>query len=304
MSSIMNPRTRSGELRYALFAFMIANMIAFAAYAQAPPPGAVPQGPAGSAPGAQPPLPGAVPQGPAGSAPGAKPPLPGAVPQGPAGSAPGAKPPLPGAVPQGPAGGAPGMQAPPPGAVPQGPAGSAPSAKPPLPGAVPQVPAGSAPGAKPPLSGAVPKVPAGSPPGAEQIMTAIDVSDRLSRGDSNAEIATLLSYQKDFDRASALKKGQTDEQIIKYLITKTENLPPVQGVDRAKQHENEGDKQFRASNYNRAAKEYSLSIAYSDKSFRPYQSRADSYMQYLKTVLIPATKSGASGEKRGVAIDR
>ena len=244
MSFGVKARTRAGELRCALFAFMIANMIVFAAYAQAPPPGAVPQGPAGSPSGAQAPLPGAVPQGASGSLPGAQPPLPGAVQQGPAGSPPGATPPLPGA--------------------------------PIKPG------------------------PAGSPPGAEQIMTAIDVSDMLSRGDSNAEIATLLSNQKGFDRASALKKGQTDEQIIKYLITKTGSLRPVAGVNMSKQHENEGNKQFRESRYGKAAKEYTLAIEYSRQNPEPYKLRADAYKQYLKTNLIAAAKSGSDKARRAL----
>ena len=72
----------------------------------------------------------------------------------------------------------------------------------------------------------------------------------------------------------------------------------MEGVNRAKQHESEGDKQFRASNYSKAAKEYTLSIAYSDKNFRTYQSRADTYMQYLKTVLIPAIKSSSADGKK------
>ncbi len=270
MSFDVKARTRAGELRYgegkhlrwiAVFAFLIANMVVCAAYAQAPPPGSTLQkSPAGGPPEAQAPLPGA------------------AIQKGPAGSPPDSKATPPGAaIPIGPAGNPPGAQAPPPGAAnPKGPAGSPPEAKVPLPGAANQ------------------KGPAADVDG---ITTAIDVADLLNRGVSNAEISTLLSNQKGFDRTSALKKGQTDEQIIKNLITTTKNLPPVEGVDRAKQHEDEGDKQFRASNYSKAAKEYSLSIAYSDKSFRPYQSRADAYMQYLKTILIPATKSSsANGE--------
>jgi hypothetical protein len=244
MPSVMNPRTRSGELRCALFAFMIANMIVFAAYAQAPLPGAAPQVPAGSPPGMQPPLPGAVPQGPAGSPPGMQPPPPGAVPQGPAGSPLGAQPPLPGAVPQG---------------------------------------------------------ATGSPPGVEQIMTAIDAAESLNRGVSNAEIATLLSSQKGFDRASALKKGQTDEQIIKYLITKTGTLRPAAGANMSKQHENEGDKLYRESHYGKAAKEYTLAIEYSGENPELYKLRADVYKQYLKTDLIAAAKSDPGKAKRDLS---
>jgi hypothetical protein len=224
--------TRAGELRcgegkhlkwIAVFAFMIANMVICAAYAQAPPPGStIQKSPVGGPPEAQAALPGAE-------------------------------------IQKGPAGSPPGAQALPPGAeIQKGPAADV-----------------------------------------DGITTAIDVADLLNRGVSNAEIATLLSNQNGFDRASALKKGQTDEQIIKNLVTTTKNLPPVEGVNRAKQREDEGDKQFRASNYSKAAKEYTLSIAYSDKSFKPYQSRADAYMQHLKIVLIPATKSSSANGKKG-----
>ena len=38
-------------------------------------------------------------------------------------------------------------------------------------------------------------------------MTAIDAADLLNRGVSNAEIATLLSNQKGFDRSIGSEKG-------------------------------------------------------------------------------------------------
>jgi cytochrome c-type biogenesis protein CcmH/NrfF len=51
-----------------------------------------------------------------------------------------------------------------------------------------------------------------------EILTAIDVVDLMQRGSSDADIAKLLSDQSGYDRASALKKGNTDEQIIRSLI--------------------------------------------------------------------------------------
>jgi hypothetical protein len=130
-------------------------------------------------------------------------------------------------------------------------------------------------------------------------MTAIDAADLMMRGRSDAEIASTLSSQRDFDRAAALKKGQTDGQIINYLVTKPVSLPPMDGDNQSKKHADEGDKQFRQSDYGRAAKEYSLAIAFSDKSLAPYQSRGQVYMQYLKTVLLPAAgKIPAVGDKR------
>jgi hypothetical protein len=270
MSFDVKARTRTGEQHHgvgkqmkwiALFAFMIASLIVCTAYAQTPLPGSTIQnGPAGSAPGAQAPLPGAVQKGLTGSIPEAQAPLPGAIQKGPTGSIPEAQAPLPGAIQKGPTGSAPGAQAP-------------------LPGAAMQ------------------KGPAGSALRVDEIMTAIDVSDLLNRGLSNAEIATLLSNEKGFDRASALKKGETDEQIIKYLITKTRNLPAVAGVKKSNQHENEGGKQYRESHYGKAAKEYTLAIEYSRENPEPYKLRADAYKRYLKTDLIAAAKSADNAKR-------
>jgi hypothetical protein len=239
----------------ALFAFMITNMIVCAVYAQAPFPGTVQQRPV-SPPEAQAPLPGAVQQRPVSSPPEVQAPLPGAVQQRPAGSPPEVQAPLPGAVHQGPVGPPPGAQAPFPGAA---------------------IQAGRF----------------GSSPGDDEIMTAIDVTDLLSRGVGNAEIATLLSKQRGFDRASALKKGETDEQMIKYLITKTRSLPAMAGVNKSKLHGYEGDKQYRASQYSKAAKEYTLAIEYLGEDPELYKLRADVYKQYLKTNLTAAATSGS-----------
>lgn len=249
----------------ALFTFIIANLIACTACAQAPFPGQTTQkGPAGSTPGVQATMPGTAAQG------------------GPAENTPGTLAPMPGtATPNAPA---------------ENPA-AAPSA---MPGAqTPDAPAGSPATAPAPIPGAAAQSkPTGTVPGADEIMTAIDASDLITRGFSDAAIAVLLSNRWGFDRESAIKKGWTDEQIIRDLVTKTKKLPPVGGVNRLKQHEDEGDKLFRNSNYGGAAKEYSLAIAYSEQSDKLYQLRAETYVQYLKTVLFPAAQSRSFSGKQ------
>ena len=65
----------------------------------------------------------------------------------------------------------------------------------------------------------------------------------------------------------------------------------------SKQHENEGDKQYRESQYGKAAKEYTLAIEYSGQNPAPYKLRADTYKQYLKTNIITAAKSGSDNAK-------
>jgi len=250
----------------ALITYIIATGFACSAYAQAPFPGQTTQnGPAGGVPGVQAPMPGTATQG------------------GSAGSADGPLAPMPGTATQ------------------NAPAGSPAAAPAPMPGAqTPDSPAGS-PAAMP--GATTREKPAGTVPGMDEIMTAIDASELITRGFSDAAIATLLSNRWGFDRDSALKKGRTDEQIIRDLVTKTKELPPVGGVNRSKQHEDEGDKQFRDSHYGRAAKEYSLAIAYSGKSVKPYQLRADTYVRYLKTVL-PAAANSKSFNGKQVLADR
>jgi hypothetical protein len=130
--------------------------------------------------------------------------------------------------------------------------------------------------------------------GENEILTAIDVVDLMQRGSSDAEIAKLLSDQRGFDRASAHKNGSTDGQIIKSLIADPTKKTPDD--KESMKHKNEGDINFSKSQYNKAAKEYTLAIQYSDNKYEPYKLRADTYKQYLKTQLNPV--SGSSSEKR------
>jgi hypothetical protein len=129
--------------------------------------------------------------------------------------------------------------------------------------------------------------------GENEILTAIDVVDLMQRGSSDAEIAKLLSDQSGYDRASALKNGSTDEQIIKSLIA----IPAKKTVDdkESMKHKTEGDINFSKSHYDKAAKEYTLTIKYSEDKYEPYKLRADTYKQYLKTKLSPV--SGSSSDK-------
>ena len=68
----------------------------------------------------------------------------------------------------------------------------------------------------------------------------------------------------------------------------------------SKIHENEGDKQYRAFQYGKAAKEYTLAIEYAGENSGLYKLRADVYMQYLKTNLTAAAKGGSTEAKRAI----
>lgn len=129
--------------------------------------------------------------------------------------------------------------------------------------------------------------------GENEILTAIDVVALMQRGSSDADIAKLLSDQRSYDRVSALKKGSTDEQIIKYLLSD----PTKKTIDdrESMQHKTEGDKYFNKSQYDEAAKEYTLAIRYADDKYEPHKLRADAYKQYLVTKLNPF--SGSDSDK-------
>ena len=182
--------------------------------------------------------------------------------------------PFPATTQKGPAGSPPEAQAPFPATTQKGPAGSPPEAQAPFPATTQKgfasSPPGSPPEAQAPLSGAATQNGrAGAVARVEDIITAIEVADMLTRGVNYSRIATLLSYQRGFDRGSALKKGETDEQITKYLITKTRNIPAMAGGNESKLHEYEGDKQYREFQYGKAAKEYTLAIEYSADRYSP-----------------------------------
>jgi hypothetical protein len=121
--------------------------------------------------------------------------------------------------------------------------------------------------------------------GENEILTAIGVVDLMQRGSSDADIAKLLSDQRGYDRVSALKRGNSDEQIIKYLMAIT--TKNIIDDNKSLQHKMEGDKYYREPQYDKAAKEYTLAIKYSDDKYEPYKLRADTYKQYLKTKLNP-----------------
>jgi len=132
--------------------------------------------------------------------------------------------------------------------------------------------------------------------GENEILTAIDVVDLMQHGSSDADIAKVLSDRRGYDRESALKKGNTDEQIIQSLISD----PAKKAIDDKKsmQHRTEGDIYFRKSQYDKAAKEYTLAVKYSDNKYEPYMLRADTYKQYLKTQLNPVPESFSDKAKQ------
>jgi tetratricopeptide (TPR) repeat protein len=138
---------------------------------------------------------------------------------------------------------------------------------------------------------------------AKEILTAIDVEALIKSGSSDADIARQLSAQRGFDRDSALKDGQTDQQIIMKLITGAYAADNTPDKNKAVSHKFAGDKYLKESRYEKAATEYSIAIKYARDDLSLYKTRGDSYRQYLKSKL-PAPQGVAGVEKRNASSAR
>jgi hypothetical protein len=137
----------------------------------------------------------------------------------------------------------------------------------------------------------------------DELITAIDVADLINRGSSDADIAELLSSQRGFDRASARNKGKTDEQIITYLITNTKIFENLTDKNKSIKHKTDGDKYSLEAQYKKAAKEYSLAIAYSKGDYTPHKLRGDAYRQYLTTE-FSSSPGSSSDEAKNILLKK
>jgi hypothetical protein len=126
---------------------------------------------------------------------------------------------------------------------------------------------------------------------ADEISTAIDVVALIMGGSGDADIAKSLSTQRGFDRESALNKGATDEQIIRYLIIHRNPAESIIDNNKFIVRKAEGDKHHNQKQYDKAAKEYTLAAKYSPVKYEPYKLRADAYKQYLLAELSLAPES-------------
>jgi hypothetical protein len=135
---------------------------------------------------------------------------------------------------------------------------------------------------------------------AREVLSAIDVADLIKSGAADADIAKALSRQHGFDRESALKNGQTDQQIITGLITGAYASKKPVDMNNSIRHKFEADRLYKGSQYEKAASEYTLAIITSEDNVALYKSRGDSYRQYL------ATKKPASfkDEAQAAQLDR
>lgn len=131
-----------------------------------------------------------------------------------------------------------------------------------------------------------------------EILTAIDVINLMNDGANNADIAKALSLQWGFDREAALGKGVTDEMIIKYLIGNRKSGKNIADDNKSRQHKSAGDQYAKESQYNKAAKEFTLAIMYSEGRYAPYLWRADVYKKLLNSRVEPATGIDSGAARR------
>ncbi len=141
--------------------------------------------------------------------------------------------------------------------------------------------------------------PAGSnPPQGREIVTAIDVTELMQGGSSEADIAAALSRQRGFDREAALRGGATDERVILYLIANRQPGKKKADVGEWSRRQITGDRYDKASQYKKAAEEFTRAILSSEDKDEPYVRRAEVYRKYLAARAQPQAggKSNETGQ--------
>ena len=128
-------------------------------------------------------------------------------------------------------------------------------------------------------------------PAVDEVLTAIDVAELISRGSSESDIVKLLSSRQKFDAVSARNKGKTDEQIIAYLVANQDRSKKGNDRNQSIRHRTDGDKYFLEAQYKKAVKEYSSAIEFSKEDYLPYKSRGDAYKKYLAAEFSPLAEN-------------
>jgi hypothetical protein len=127
--------------------------------------------------------------------------------------------------------------------------------------------------------------PINNTPQNQEIVSAFNVADFMEKGTSDTEIVQLLSKQRDMDLSAASLKGKSDEQVMYYLLSVAEPKGKVIDLGKNVTHKAAGDAALEGKLYEKAAKEYSLAINFSNDKHDIYKLRGDSYLEYLKSKL-------------------
>ncbi|TLN03461.1 hypothetical protein FDZ73_07825 [bacterium] len=123
----------------------------------------------------------------------------------------------------------------------------------------------------------------------EEMLTAIDVTRLLEKGESSAMIANTLARQWGMDRSSPPLKEKSDEQVISYLLATTKTSKKVFDKGKFITYKAEGETYLKNLLYDKAAKKFSLAMIYSEPTHDLYKLRGDSYRLYLTTKFSPAS---------------
>ncbi len=123
--------------------------------------------------------------------------------------------------------------------------------------------------------------------GSGEMLTAIDAAILTCSGASDADIVLALSRRTGSDRIAALRKGNRDGEMIGYLVTNQKSPDAVIDSTRVSRHRTAGDRYFKEARFDIAAKEYSLAIEAGGGEYLLYEGRANSYLNHMKTRLIP-----------------
>jgi hypothetical protein len=125
----------------------------------------------------------------------------------------------------------------------------------------------------------------------QDVKSAIEVAGLINKGKSDSDVAIILARQFGFDRETALKTGTSDRQIILKLLSGTDAAVKKLDKNQSITHKFDGDKLYRESKFEKAAREYTLAINASKDSAPLFKSRGDSYKNYLAGA-APATSKG------------
>lgn len=135
----------------------------------------------------------------------------------------------------------------------------------------------------------------------KEILSAFDVATLRESGFSDADIAKLLAEQRGVNKDFAPIKGKPDQQVIYYLLTYAKPKGKVPDLGKTVTHKAQGATALKEGLYEKAAKEFSLAINFSDNDYEPYKSRADSYMQFLEAKPLAAPVTTTAEKKPAVS---
>jgi hypothetical protein len=137
----------------------------------------------------------------------------------------------------------------------------------------------------------------------EEILTAIDVTRLMEKGESSAVIANTLAKQWGMDRSTSPLKGKSDDQVINYLLTTSKSPTKIDNKGKFITYKAEGESYLKDLLYDKAAQKFSLAMIYSEPNHSLYKLRGDSYKLYLTTNFSPASSNAQDEAKQTIFVN-